>query len=316
MHEQPLKLTSQDDHIISGTVFCPDTAGATLVISHGMAEHAGRYTDFARSLANQGIGVVTFNHRGHGPGCPKHRLGHYSDNNGWSKVTDDLHRVLLHTRKRFPAVPLVLMGHSMGSFIAQSCAQKHGDSLDALILSATNRINRTELLASRALIGGIRKLYGCHHQSRIITKMTFGKFNSQFKPNRTECDWLSRDTAQVDQYIADPLCGFTCTTGLWHDFIRGMLAIDPKQWRKDLPVHLFAGTDDPVGEMGNGMTRHFQSIRDAGVQRVTLRLFRGGRHEMLNETNAAEVRAYIQSLCVPPPQGHDEKPSEKRLETT
>jgi alpha-beta hydrolase superfamily lysophospholipase len=296
MQEHPLTLTSQDSHTISGTLFCPDQPGAVLVIAHGMAEHAGRYTQFARWLAERHIATLTYNHRGHGPDCPESQLGYYSDQNGWEKVTDDLHRVLLTARERFPGIPLILMGHSMGSFIAQSCAQQHGDCLDALILSATNRIYRTQLRASRLLIGGIRTLHGDGHRSPTIARITFGKFNSLFKPNRTECDWLSRDTDQVDRYIADPLCGFKCTTGLWHDFIEGMLTITPGQWRKDLPVHLFAGTHDPVGEMGEGIARHHESILKAGVRTATLKLFDGGRHEMLNETNADEVWAYVHSL--------------------
>jgi len=296
MQERPLTLSSQDEHTISGTMFCPERPVAVLVIAHGMAEHAGRYADFARWLAKRDIAAVTYNHRGHGPQCPEDQLGHYSDQNGWAKVVDDLHRVLLDTRKHFPNIPLVLLGHSMGSFIAQSCAQQYPDCLDALILSATNRIHRPSLIVSRLLISGIRKLHGNHHLSPTIAKMSFGRFNNQFKPNRTECDWLSRDTAQVDRYVADPLCGFECTTGLWHDFINGMLTIAPSQWRKDLPVHLFAGTDDPVGEMGEGVSRHYQSIRKAGIQTVTLKLFDKGRHEMLNELNAEEVWSYVYSL--------------------
>jgi alpha-beta hydrolase superfamily lysophospholipase len=296
MQEHSLSLASQDNHTIIGTVFCPEHSAAVLVIAHGMAEHAGRYSGFAHWLASRKIAVVTYNHRGHGPDCPKDQLGHYGDHNGWGKVTDDLHRVLLDTRERFPGLPLILLGHSMGSFIAQSCAQRHPDALDALILSATNRIHRPQLIASRILIGGIRKLLGNRHLSPTIAKMTFGKFNNLFKPNRTECDWLSRDTNQVDRYAADPLCGFECTTGLWHDFINGMLTITPSQWRKDLPVHLFAGTRDPVGEMGKGISRHYQSIRKAGVNNVTLKLFDDGRHEMLNEINASEVWDYVYSL--------------------
>jgi alpha-beta hydrolase superfamily lysophospholipase len=296
MHEQTLSLTGQDSHDITGTVFCPDTPHSVLVIAHGMAEHAGRYADFARWLAEHDIAVVTFNHRGHGPACPTDQLGHFSDTDGWRKVVDDLNLVLLDTRERFPGIPLALLGHSMGSFIAQSCAQQHPGSLDFLILSATNRIHRPQLWASGALIDGIRRLYGSHHRSPTIARMTFGKFNLLFRPNRTDCDWLSRDAGQVDQYVADPLCGFECTTRLWHDFIQGMLTIEPSRWRKDLPVHLFSGSDDPVGEMGKGATRHFQNIRKSGVREVSLRLFEGGRHEMLNEANAGEVREYVLSL--------------------
>lgn len=214
-------------------------------------------------------------------------------------MVDDLNRVLLNARERFPNTPLALLGHSMGSFIAQSCAQQHSSSLDCLILSATNRIHRPQLWASKALIGGIRRLYGNDHKSPTIAKMTFGKFNRLFQPNRTDCDWLSRDSAQVDKYVSDPLCGFECTTGLWHDFIQGMLTINPSTWRKDLPVHLFAGSDDPVGEMGKGIIHHAQNIRKAGVLETSLLLFEGGRHEMLNETNTGEVREYVLSLLAP-----------------
>lgn len=213
-------------------------------------------------------------------------------------MVEDLHQVVQHTRVRFPGLPVNLLGHSMGSFIAQAYAQSHGDMLDALILSATNRIDRGQLMASRTLIGLIRLVRGKRHRSRLVTRMTFEQFNRKFRPNRTNADWLSRDPDQVDRYIADPLCGFDCTVGLWWDFTGGMLRLSPAAWRKDLPVHLFSGTADAVGEMGRGVRRHFQTIREAGVENVTLRLFEGGRHEMLNETNRDDVRDYLRSLCL------------------
>ncbi|KAA1175621.1 lysophospholipase [Marinobacter salinexigens] len=296
MQESLLTLSSRDEHRITGTLYSPDTPSAVLVIAHGMAEHAGRYAGFARWLSGHHIAVITFNHRGHGPDSTGEQVGHYHDQSGWLSVTDDLYRVLLESRTQFPGLPVYLLGHSMGSFIAQSCVQQHPDAADSLILSATNRINRPELLASRLLIGLIRAFYGKRHRSRLIAGLTFGKFNRQFRPNRTTCDWLSRDAHQVDLYINDPLCGFECTTGLWYDFIGGMLSIDPSQWPRGLPVHLLAGSEDPVGERGNGVKRHFQAIRNAGVDQVTLRLFDGGRHEMLNETNADEVWSYVLSL--------------------
>lgn len=316
MQEHPLTLTSEDDHLIKGTVFAPDHTEAALVISHGMAEHDGRYADFARWLAGHGIAVITFNHRGHGPDCPPKELGHYSDKNGWQKVIGDLHRVLTHSRDEFPGVPLILFGHSMGSFIAQSCVQQYSEAVDALILSATNRINKPELLAYRTLVNGLRRVFGKRHRSSILGNLSFGRFNKNFAPTRTDADWLSRDPEQVDAYLADPLCGFECTTGLWQDLVQGMLSINPKKWRKDLPVHLFAGSDDAVAEMGKGVTRHFRAIRSAGVKQVTFRLFKGGRHEMLNETNADEVREYILSLCqshIPESETSGEAPQPKAV---
>jgi alpha-beta hydrolase superfamily lysophospholipase len=297
-NEHPLTLNAGDGHEITGRVFIPAAPTASLVISHGMAEHGDRYQPMARWLGENGIAVITYHHRGHGPSCPSENLGHYSDRDGWARVVADLHQVVEHTRSRLPGLPVNLLGHSMGSFIAQAYAQIHGDNLDTLILSATNRIDRGQLLASRSLIGLIRLVRGKRHRSQLVAKMTFEKFNRTFRPNRTDADWLSRDPLQVDRYIADPLCGFECTVGLWWDFIGGMLRLSPAAYRKDLPVHLFSGTADAVGEMGRGVRRHFQAIREAGAENVTLRLFEGGRHEMLNETNREEVWDYLRSLCL------------------
>ncbi|WP_296934623.1 alpha/beta hydrolase [uncultured Marinobacter sp.] len=300
MNEQPLTLNVGDGYTITGTIYTPAAPTAILVVSHGMAEHGDRYQPLAHWLGENGIAVLTYHHRGHGPNCPPANLGHYADQHGWTRVVEDLHQVIQHARARFPGLPVHLLGHSMGSFIAQAYAQSHGDNLDTLILSATNRTDRAHLLASRTLIGLIRLVRGKRHRSRLVARMTFEQFNRKFRPNRTDADWLSRDPKQVDDYIADPLCGFDCTVGLWWDFIGGMLRLSPAAFRKDLPVHLFSGTADAVGEMGRGVRRHFQAIREAGAENVTLRLFEGGRHEMLNETNREEVWAYLLSLCLTP----------------
>ncbi|MFV8569838.1 lysophospholipase [Marinobacter sp. SBS5] len=298
MNQHTLNLTAADGHRITGTLFQPKAPAACLVISHGMAEHGNRYAALAQWLGEHRIAVVSFNHRGHGPDCSEADLGHYADSQGWAKVVSDLGLVVDHARTTFPNLPLSLLGHSMGSFIAQSYTQQQGASIDALILSASNRINKAELVPSRSLIGLIKLIRGKRHQSKLIANLTFGKFNRMFRPNRTDCDWLSRDEQQVDQYLADPLCGFECSTGLWHDFLGGMLSINPELWRKDLPIHLFSGSDDPVGEMGKGIRQHFQTIREAGIQKVTFRLFDGGRHEMLNELNAEDVWQHLLT-CIP-----------------
>ena len=172
-NEHPLTLSSGDDHSIAGTVFTPTAPTGLLIISHGMAEHGDRYQSLARWLCERGMAVITFHHRGHGPNSGVENLGHYADQNGWASVLADLHQVVQHARSQFPGLPVNLLGHSMGSFIAQGYAQRHGDSLDTLILSATNRIDRGQLLASRALIGLIRLLRGKRHRSPLVTRMTF-----------------------------------------------------------------------------------------------------------------------------------------------
>ncbi|SDW03270.1 alpha/beta hydrolase [Marinobacter mobilis] len=291
-------LDAADGHRIPVKVWHSDRPLAVLVISHGMAEHASRYGALASWLNEHGIEVFALEHRGHGPFCEKQERGHYSDQNGWQKVVDDLHAVIRFGHQQHPDLPLTLFGHSMGSFIAQACAQQYGDDLDNLILCATNRIDHPHLRASQLLIRTIARFRGGRYRSKLIDRMTFGAFNKQFRPNRTSHDWLSRDTEQVDRYLADPLCGTPCTVQLWSDFIGGMLAISPRQWRKDLPVHLMAGSDDPVGEMGSGVSRHCDAIHQAGITLASFRLFPGARHELVNETNADEVWQHLLD-CLP-----------------
>lgn len=299
MPEQSVSLSAPDGHAIRVNAFEPEEPVATLVIAHGMAEHSGRYSELARWLNDRQIAVFTYDHRGHGRDCPTDELGHYADEQGWQKVVSDLAQVIRHARERHPRHPLTLLGHSMGSFIAQSYVQSHGHTIDRLVLSATNRIHRPQLQASRALIGAIAARHGRRHRSNTVVKLTFDKFNRRFRPNRTEYDWLSRDQAQVDRYASDPLCGFRCTTGLWLDFIGGMLSINPREWRRDIPVRLISGDCDPVGEMGKGVDRHYRNLQRAGIDDVTLTLFKGGRHEMLNEINANDVWQSLYRAIVP-----------------
>ncbi|MDX1756413.1 MAG: alpha/beta fold hydrolase [Marinobacter sp.] len=298
MSHQDTFLIARDSHRIPVYTWRPDRPQAVLVISHGMAEHGARYAPLAQWLRDQGILVVVLDHRGHGPHCPPDDRGHYADRDGWQKVIDDLHQVIRYAQALAPELPLTLFGHSMGSFIAQACAQQHGEDLDSLILCATNRLNRKELKASRLLIGTLRKLRGARRHSKLIGDMTFGAFNKKFEPTRTSHDWLSRDPEQVDRYLADPYCGFECTIGLWYDFVTGMLTIDPQQWRRDLPVHLIAGSADPVGEMGRGVSLHCEALHNAGIAVATFRLYNSARHELINEVNAQEVWQHLLG-CLP-----------------
>jgi len=188
----------------------------------------------------------------------------------------------------------------MGSFIAQAYVQQHGDQIDNLLLCATNRIDRLKLGPYLGLLKLIKLMRGKRHRSRLIDALSFDAFNKMFAPNRTGHDWLSRDTVQVDRYERDPLCGFPCTVGLWTDFISGMLSLNPGRWRRDLPVHLMAGDRDPVGEMGKGFSRHIANLRKAGVTVASEQLFKGARHELVNETVANEVWQHIYQCLVQP----------------
>lgn len=289
-------LTAPDGHEIPVRLWRPHTVDNILVIAHGMAEYCERYAPLADWLTESNIAVVALNHRGHGMDCKDEDLGFYSDIRGWQKVLDDLHQAIQFARKELPNVPVSLLGHSMGSFISQAYIQQYGDGISNLILTSTNRIDRPLVLAARTLARSISMLKGPRSTSKLIDFLSFGSFNNKFKPNRTEYDWLSRDTEHVDAYVNDPYCGFSCTTQMWADFLGGMLSIDYSEWPEGLNVHLLSGTADPVGEMGKGISKAAEQMKKAGRQLGTFKLYDGARHELVNETNAMEVWGDIRNI--------------------
>jgi alpha-beta hydrolase superfamily lysophospholipase len=268
---------------------------AVLVIAHGMVEHAARYARVAEALTAAGYVVYGHDHRGHGqsvraPGD----LGYFGDHDGWQRLVNDLHRVRERAAADYPNQPLFMLGHSMGSMVLRSYLAQHGAGLAGAVLSSTNGAVAS---ASKAglLIARVERLrLGPRGRSKLLDKLAFGAHNRQFKPARTDFDWLSRDAAEVDKYVADPLCGFAITVQGWIDLLGGIVAIE----RPDtigaiphaLPLYLFAGDRDPVGNNGRGVQWLIAALERAGVTDVTHRFYPGGRHEMLNEENRDEVQ--------------------------
>jgi len=263
-----------------------------LHVAHGMAEHAGRYARAAEALTAAGWAVHANDHRGHGKTARwSSELG-YLDG-GFRRCVRDLEQLIDRERREHPGLPLVLFGHSMGSYMVQRYLIDRGATLDGAVLSATSGKPTPLAAAGRTIARVERARLGERGRSELLTTLSFGGFNRRFKPNRTAYDWLSRDEAEVDRYIADPLCGFTCTTSLWVDMLD--LVADnarPEQQArvpKDLPVYVFAGTRDAASDDAEGVKQLLGAYRAAGLQRLTHRLYEGGRHEMLNETNRDEV---------------------------
>lgn len=305
-------LTAADGHDIPVRLWRPIRVDSILVIAHGMAEYCERYAPLAEWLVESGIAVVALNHRGHGMDCADEDLGYYADADGWQKVIDDLQQTIEWTRQQLPAAPVTLLGHSMGSFISQAYLQQYSHSIDQLILVSTNRINRPLLHAARGLVNIIKQFRGPRVTSSTIEFLSFGSFNKAFKPNRTEFDWLSRDDEQVDAYVADPYCGFRCTTQMWADFLGGMLSIDYDKWPVDKPVHLLSGTQDPVGEQGKGIRMMAKQLEQAGRGAATFKLYDGARHELINETNAKEVWDDIRRIVLQATTGSTEDTAVER----
>jgi alpha-beta hydrolase superfamily lysophospholipase len=267
---------------------------AVVQVVHGVVEHARRYVPFAEFLTGRGIAVYANDHRGHGKTAVNAKeLGFFAEHNGWMLVVDDLKILSDHIRRSHPGLPLFLFGHSMGSFLSRTYITKYGHELSGCLLSGT-ATHPSLLIESGSLLAKLQALFmGKKHKSKLLTVMSFGAFNKRIKDPRTSYDWVSHDTAVVDRYASDPLCGYICSCGLFIDLMSGLRFINSKRCIKatprELPIFIFAGTEDPVGNYGKGPTELHRRYSEAGLNDLSIKLYDGGRHEMLNELNKQEV---------------------------
>ncbi len=291
-HEQTV-LAAEDGHKIHLQTWAP--AGeprGVIQLLHGLGEHILRYERFATAAVGRGYVVYGHDHRGHG--LSEGDRGYFADKDGWHKIVEDVRVVHEHIREQHETKPVILLGHSMGSFIAQTFAMHYGARLQGLLLSGSSRPQRLQVLPGRLLAKLESFRVGKRGDSALINAIGFGAFNRPFRPVRTEMDWLSRDEAEVDLYLADSRCGAPFTCGLWLDFLAGLyeLGSDHAITRipADLPILISGGSADPVGGE-KGMTRLAMQYMQTLHQRVKLKIYPEGRHEMLNEVNREEVTA-------------------------
>jgi alpha-beta hydrolase superfamily lysophospholipase len=273
----------------------PNPRGLVHVV-HGMAEYGARYARLAAALNAAAYTVWAHDHRGHGRQAM--RIGHAQPSGdfgdgGWTALVDDTRAVSLALLASSPATPLLLFAHSMGSFVAQALLGRSAPPYRGVVLCGSNGPPRPIEGAGLAVARLERRLRGAASPSRWLQRLVFGTYNRPFAPSRTESDWLSRDAAEVDAYLADPLCGFALTTQAWLDFLEGKRGLGQPSHlagiARDLPLALIAGDRDPVGEMGAGVRRLRHLYVSAGLEDVTVRLYPEARHELVNETNRDEV---------------------------
>jgi len=287
---------------------------AVLNIVHGMAEHALRYSRLAQKLTEAGIEVWAADQRGHGKTASLENngpdkgglLGHCADGNGFSFVTADVHAIINEIHKTRPNIPVYLLGHSWGSFIVQNYME-YSDNLkiSGCILSGTKGPGDFIVKAGVPFMTLVAALKGQRNGSRFAKAIADGPYAKAFKPNRTEFDWLSRDQEEVDKYTEDPLCGFLCSTGFYRDIAKLLYNIHRpealERISRSLPVYVFSGSADPVGDMSKGPTALVNAYRNLGIKDCEFVLYPGARHETLNETNREEVMdnllAWINKRC-------------------
>jgi alpha-beta hydrolase superfamily lysophospholipase len=283
----------------------PAPAKAALLVAHGMAEHSLRYEPLALRLAAEGFETWAADARGHGltadPGVNDPGkgglLGHCADRDGFSRVAADIDVLANAIKETLPGAPLFILGHSWGSFISQAYIEAHGDRLAGCLLSGTRGPGGLKIAAGVPLMALLAFVNGPRNPSRLARSLADGAYNSYFRPNRGPYDWLSRDPAQTDAFAADPLCGFNCSSGFYRDLIRGLRDIHRQEAMaripKSLPLYLFSGDADPVGDLGKGPAALAKAYRSLGIRDLEFVLYPGARHELLNETNREEVTANI-----------------------
>ncbi|WP_030275606.1 alpha/beta fold hydrolase [Streptomyces sp. NRRL B-24484] len=266
-------LTSADGVRIHLHTWSPPVAPRAVVqIAHGMGEHARRYAPLAEALAARGFAVVADDHRGHG--LSMHAGPGVLGEDGWNRLVDDLAMVSAHARAAHPYVPLVLLGHSLGSFAAQQYLLDHVRLVDAAVLCGTTALDG--LFAHLATQG----------------PDVMAAFNRPFEPARTAADWLSRDEAQVDAYLADPMCGFTLDDRAMGELAAAAARLtEPAGIPAGLPLYVMVGDRDPLNAGLALSDLLVERYGKAGLMDITYRPYPGARHELFNETNRTDVVA-------------------------
>jgi alpha-beta hydrolase superfamily lysophospholipase len=251
---------------------------AAVQLTHGMGEHARRYEHVATALADAGYVVYAQDQRGHGASADPERLGDLGEG-GWNALVDDIGLLSARIRAEHPGLPLILLGHSMGSFAVQQYLLDHSDDVDGVVLTGTAAIDLLEPALD------------------LDQPLDLTMFNAPFQPARTDYDWLSRDENVVDAYVADPLCGFGIDTDSAKSMFAGARRLaDPAQLaalRSGLPVYIAVGEADPVNGALTVLTPLADRLAAAGLTDVTVVTYPEARHEVLNETNSDEVIASL-----------------------
>ena len=265
-------------------------------ISHGMAEYSNRYSKFALELCKAGYAVFISDHVGHGASIKdREMLGFFGEENGEETFIDDLKTLTDMAKAEYPDLPFFMLGHGMGSLIARKYTAKYGYLLDGVIYSGTSGENPAlgmGLLLANAMI----KQNGPMHRSDLLDTIAFGAYNRKTK-KRTERDWSTRDEVEVDKIIADELCGYKYTVSGMKVLFTTLKQVTTRRWYNtiplSMPIFLISGSMDPVGAYSKGVTEVYRMLKKTGHRNVSMKIYEGARHEILNETNRDEVYSDI-----------------------
>ena len=266
-------------------------------IAHGMAEHLERYADFIDFLSMSGYVVFINDHLGHGKSVASDAdLGFFGETDGDLNLVNDMKLVTDLAKSKYPDVPYILFGHSMGSFLSRLYTELYGDELTMAIYCGTAGANPAAGIGAK-IASLIAKTKGSHYRSTFINSLAFGSYNKRCRPQRTDYDWLTKENSVVDEYIKDDYCGFLFTADGYKDLFTLLKKVNREDWftsfDSSLPLMLIAGEEDPVGAYGAGVREVYDKLVATGHSNVSIKLYPGDRHEILNETDKKTVYSDI-----------------------
>jgi alpha-beta hydrolase superfamily lysophospholipase len=266
-----------------------EKAVGTVVISHGMAEHAGRYDDFASFLNENNFYVLALNHRGHKYNNAGEKGMVKGDS--YAQSVEDIHTLVTYAKEKY-GKEVVLFGHSYGSFLAQRYIELYSEDVKACILSGTAYMKSALISMGRAIANFQRSILGPDKKGKLINTLSFGAYNKPFKEQKQKFAWLSRDKAQVEKYENDEYCGYVLSLGFYSSFFNGLHSMygpDSDGIRKDIPILIAVGSKDPVSN--NAVLAHqlYDFYMSKELTKVEIKVYEDARHEILNEINNDEV---------------------------
>lgn len=275
-----------------------------LQICHGMVEYINRYDEFAEFMAGHGYYVTGHDHLGHGKSIQTEEdLGYFNEIRGNQYVIGDIHKLRELTMKKHPGVPYYMLGHSMGSFLLREYLTMYGTGLAGAIIMGTGYQGALVLNAGQLICRVLAAFKGWKYRSKFVDNLSFGSYNKKFEPAETTKDWITSDKERKKKYVDDPLCSYMFTLGAYYQMFEGMKVLTRKdsiaRIPKELPILFVSGEDDPVGAFGKGIIKVYEKYKSAGIHNLSIHLYKGDRHEILNEVNRKDVyedlRRWIES---------------------
>ncbi|WP_455718606.1 alpha/beta fold hydrolase [Anaerosporobacter sp.] len=298
VEKQNFKILSKDGiHKLNVTMWKPKSSEkvkAVLQISHGMIEFIDRYDEFARYLVQNGYVVVGHDHLGHGNTVnSQDEWGYFVKKQASQTVVDDVYQVSCRIKEEFPNTKLILLGHSMGSFVARRYLMTYGKELDAAIIMGTGSKPKIMITGGKLLIHIWQVIFGDKHRSKFIEKLMFGTYNKRFSDNPDGKEWLTKDEEICKWYCNEPACSFKFTLNGYQMILEALGFIQKSsninKIPKNLPLFIVAGKEDPVGDYGKGVEHVYNVYKKAGIKDISIRLYENDRHEILNETDRQMV---------------------------